>query len=371
MIPSSALRPVLSAFSLALLGACNSDTAFTTPTAATPEDSLATPAGFPPLVGRIAFTSTRDGSYSIYVAAADGSSLRRLAAGVNPAWSPDGQQLAFTSTRDGSYYTYVAAADGSSLRRLAAGVNPAWSPDGQQLAFKGTVNAMEDTTSDPPIYVINADGSGEHQLPVTGVGPVWSPDSRQLAYGTDRGIYVANSDGSNPRQLVSSDLQVPGETVGATGWSPDGSRIAFVSGDWEYTRFQLYVVNVDGSGILPLTPYDPKRGIPGEQLSAKWSPDGSKVACEEVFGATSALGIANADGSLGQTATTSVPFPGTPDWSPDGRILSFTGWTVSGTRIFATDPVLHATIQLIPNAISPARRPYDDFNAVWSRAVQP
>jgi Tol biopolymer transport system component len=324
MIHSTPLRPALSAFSLALLGACNSERALTTPTAAPPTDSLA--AKFRPLVG----------------------------------------QIAFNSTRDGSTYIYVAAADGSSLRRLAAGVSPAWSWDGRQIAFNGF-----DSTSAPPIYVINVDGSGQRLLPLRGSGPAWSPDGRHLAYSTDSGIYVANSDGSNPRQLVSSDFPSPGETVGGQTWSPDGTRIAFVSGDWDYTSFQLYVVNVDGTGILPLTPYDPKRGIPNREFSANWSPDGSMVACTEVFGATTALGIANADGSLGQTASTSVPFPETPDWSPDGRILSFTGWTAPGTRIFATDPALGATIQLIPNAISPARRPYDDFNAVWSRAVQP
>ena len=323
MIPSSALRPVLSAFSLALLGACNSERTLTTPTAAPPTDTLA--AKFPPLVG----------------------------------------QIAFTSTRDGSAYIYVAAADGSSLRRLAAGASPAWSWDGRQIAFNG----LDNSTSAPPIYVINADGSGQRLLPLHGSGPVWSPDGRQLAYSTDSGIYVANSDGSNPRRLLSSDFPSQGETVVGQTWSPDGTRIAFVSGDWEATPFQLYVVNVDGSDIRPLTLYDPKRGVPQER-SPSWSPDGSMVACEEDFGATAALGIANADGSFGQTATTSIQSH-TPDWSPDGRVLSFIGETASGTRIFATDPVLHTTIQLIPNAISPPRRPYDDFNAVWSRTVQP
>jgi TolB protein len=325
------VNDALGVLSLVFLGACSPDKTLTTPTAAPPTDSLRSPVDtasvkFPPLVG----------------------------------------QIAFNSTRDGSTYIYVAAADGSSLRRLTAGVGPAWSRDGRQIAFNGL-----DSTSEPPIYVINADGSGQRLLPLRGQGPRWSPDGRQLAYSTDSGIYVANSDGSNPRKLVGSDSPSPGEVVGGQTWSPDGARIAFVSGNWDDTPFQLYVVNVDGSDIRPLAPYDPKRGLPNQASSPNWSPDGSMVACEEDFGTTAALGIANADGSLGQTVTTSIQ-PHTPDWSPDGRILSFSGETpTSGTRIFATDPVLHATIQLIPNVVSPSHLPYNDFNAVWSRTVQP
>jgi Tol biopolymer transport system component len=356
----------VSAFALVVLGACNTDKTPTTPLATTPTDSLvkpvdslATPADFPPLVGQIAFTSTRDGSYSIYVAAADRSSLRRLATGVNPAWSRDGQHIAFNEPDPFKGLGCIDSSDYSSGPPLPQ--------------------------DDPRIHVINADGSGERVLSLRGVGPVWSPDGRELAYSTDRGIYVANSDGSNPRQLVSSDLPSSGETMGGPVWSPDGKRIAFLRGHCYDAPFQLHVANADGSGIRALAPYDPDLGsFAPQEWSASWSPDGSRVASETLFltgPGHRTIGIANVDGSGGRTVATSIQSARTPDWSPDGRILSFTGGSFAsgcitkcgtlGTRIYATDPSLGVTIQLVPDAVSPMRRPYDDFQAAWSRVVVP
>lgn len=343
----------VSAFALAVLGACNTDKTPTTSLATTPTDSLATLADFPPLIGQIAFTSTRDGSYSIYVAAADRSSVRRLATGVNPAWSLDGQHIAFNGPDP---YKGLGCIDSSD-----DGLGP---PLPQ---------------ADPPIYVINADGSEERQLPLRGVGPAWSPDGRELAYSTDRGIYVANSDGSNPRQLVSSDIPLPGETMGGPAWSPDGTRIAFLRAHCDDSPFQLFIVNADGSGMMALAPYDAKLGsFAPQEWSARWSPDGSMVASETLFitGPGLTIGIANVDGSGGRTLTTLIRSARTPDWSPDGRILSYTGGSFAsnrglGTRIYATDPLLGATIQLVPDAVSATRPVYDDFQAVWSRAVRP
>ena len=53
---------------------------------------------------------------------ADGSGITRLTnhpeLDSNPAWSPDGRRLAFHSSRDGNWEIYVMNADGSGITRL-------------------------------------------------------------------------------------------------------------------------------------------------------------------------------------------------------------------------------------------------------------
>ena len=89
---------------------------------------------------KIAFMSSRDGDFDIYVMNADGSEQNNLtnnpARDSSPAWSPDGKKIVFPSDRDGNYEIYVMDADGSGQKRLtnnsAYDGAPTWSPDGKK-----------------------------------------------------------------------------------------------------------------------------------------------------------------------------------------------------------------------------------------------
>jgi TolB protein len=72
-------------------------------------------------------------------------------------------------------------------------------------------------------------------------------------------------DGGNQRRLTALDLpQLEAD------WSPDGSRIAFVSGDNQNTN--IYLINADGTGLQQLT------DSPGYNEGPVWSPDGTIIA---------------------------------------------------------------------------------------------
>ena len=202
---------------------------------------------------RIAFESSADGAESIHVINADGSDERRVSPDTynsidtEPTWSPDGGQIAFASTRpfNDSWHIWVMNADGSGLHQLTSefSTGPAWSPDGSRIAY---LSAGEG------IAVVNVDGSGTRRVTFPPAGysddrPTWSPDSSQLAfsrratYGNDSQLYVIDADGSNERQLTT--------TEGASrfpSWSPDGAQIVFTH------IGRLSVIHYDGSGMRPL-----------------------------------------------------------------------------------------------------------------------
>src|SRR3954471_8975421 len=73
-----------------------------------------------------------------------------------PTPTPTNGLIAFASTRDGNYEIYVMNQDGSNQTGIrgnfADDFRPAWSPDGTKIAFVNNANANDE------IYVMNADG---------------------------------------------------------------------------------------------------------------------------------------------------------------------------------------------------------------------
>ncbi len=105
------------------------------------------------------------------------------AAGPQPGAAPTGGTL-LIQVRSGGDIMLVNR-DGSGLRRLTAGIDPALSPDGSQVAFTRWDGANQGT-----VWVINTDGAGEHPI-VDGIkqvkSPGWSPDSQKIAVNFQRG----------------------------------------------------------------------------------------------------------------------------------------------------------------------------------------
>jgi uncharacterized protein YjdB len=77
---------------------------------------------------------------------------------LDPDWCTNGSRIAFASSRTGSYQVYAMNSDGTGVIQLtSAGSNyaPSWSPDCSRIAFTSTRTGLED------IWVMNADGTGQ------------------------------------------------------------------------------------------------------------------------------------------------------------------------------------------------------------------
>jgi hypothetical protein len=116
--------------------------------------------------GKLIFAGAVDGQPQpgLYLANVDGSGATSFTLdrpGTAPAVSFDGRYLAYTSKGDSddNWDVYVANADGTSIRRLTThpardGI-PTWSPDGAYVAF------ASDRDGGWGIWVIDADGQGQ------------------------------------------------------------------------------------------------------------------------------------------------------------------------------------------------------------------
>jgi Tol biopolymer transport system component len=213
------------------------------------------------------------------------------------------------------YNIYLADPSGLDLWHLAPGYGPTWSPDGREIAFTGS---RGDGTSSG-IFVMDVGGTARRRLRGGDSWLLrWSPEGSKIAFVTcipngenmcDMKFGVINSDGSG--EILLAQINTSG-TIPPAEWSPDGKKIAFVGG--ERCCADLYVINADGSGLTQLTRLGTVTGV-------DWSPDGRTLALR----AAESVYVVNADGTNRiAVATNAVD----PRWLRDGRTLSFGRWFV-------------------------------------------
>jgi TolB protein len=235
--------------------------------------------------------------YGVYVIGADGRGLAKISGEVlaeesRPGWSPDGARIVFSGyaaselpVRDNFVQTdlYVVDVEGGKTTRVTGGetvdFDPVWSPDGSRIIFvraKG-LRVEEDPTPEhiPQIYAMAPDGSKVVRLTDLSRGasnPAWAPDGSRIAFESDGDIFVMNPDGGDVSRLAvetgAGENPNPHPTYGnyEPSWSPDGSRIVFVS-DRDGDR-DLYVMPATGTEDQAVRLID----SPEEEFHPAWQP---------------------------------------------------------------------------------------------------
>jgi TolB protein len=166
------------------------------------------------------------------------------------------------------------------------------------------ITFISDRSGTNEIYAMNVDGSNVRRL-TSGGGWMhsWSPDASRIAFLSKQSVHVMNADGSDPRLLIANTGD------GGIGWSPDGRRIAFEM------KGQIAVMDPDGKGARLLT----RAG----GMSPSWSPDGTKIAFAGWRNKTYDIYALNADATIEVNLTNSPAIHYNPAWSPDGTRIAF------------------------------------------------
>ncbi len=253
--------------------------------------------------------------------------FRHLKSVGDPAVSPDGARCAYvlswideeTSEPRARIYQVVLDLDGaeSSHRPFTQGNNdghPRYSPDGSTLAFLRA--GSKDTDATRQVWLMPASGGEAAQLTNLPGGVrefAWSPDSTRLALVSDvepterprepdqpaarevhriryrhdaigwRGdshfhLFLLDVATGEPCQLTSGDWDDM-----APAWSPDGHRIAFISGrsggrDVTATN-EVYVLDVADGAATGSESSEPDLWSLGliDAAAVSWSPDGKRL----------------------------------------------------------------------------------------------
>ena len=99
--------------------------------------------------------------------------------------------------------------------------DPSVSRDGSKIVY----DRGGDRSNTRDIWTMNADGSDKRRITFTPrifeAKPSWSPDGSKIAYVTGTGLWVMNSDGSDRHRLSGRP------SYGAPSWSADGTKIVF------------------------------------------------------------------------------------------------------------------------------------------------
>ena len=207
-----------------------------------------------------------------------------------------------------------------------------------QIAF------VSDRDRNDEIYVMDDDGKNQRNLtnhPSDDYAPSWSPDGTRIVFMSDRDgpvpkggglatfeIYVMDADGGNQQRLTNHPRH-----DGNPAWSPDGKRIAFTSyrdghvhAIHGWPTEEIYVMDANGGNPQHLT------NDLNDDRYPSWSPDGKRIVFSserdghfigEFEITSSEIYLMDADGGNQQRLTENRKNDYAPSWSPEGTRIVF------------------------------------------------
>lgn len=281
----------------------------------------------PPVVGRVYQGEATEADARKYAHQFADEIVQRLSGGL-PGIATT--KIAFVSTRSGNKEIWVMDYDGANQHQVTSlhsiSLTPRWSPDATRIAFTCYPTSGRFLSAQICMYSMLTQGLiawPRHRG--TNSSPAWSPDGSKIMFMSSmRGnpeLYVADANGNRPKRLTYS----VGASTSPT-WNPKtGQQVAFISDRSGIPR--LYTMDADGGDVqqvsLPDMGYviDPSWSPNGQLLAFSWRRPSGNYDLYVMDIATHALVELTRDAGRNER----------PCWSPDGRHIVFES-TRTGTR---------------------------------------
>ncbi len=209
--------------------------------------------------------------------------------------------------------------------------SPRFSPDGQQIVYSRSWTDQVNDRMQSELWIMDRDG-GRQRFLTTGSSPRWSPDGTRIAFtrsGEPKGsqIHVLHLDDRSVTQITHVS-----ESPGSVRWSPDGKQLAFT----------MQVPEKKGFPIK----------LPKRPKGAKWAPEPTVITRLSYRRDRSGyrpsghrhIFLVSATGGTPKQLTNGDYDHGSPEWTPDGQEILFSGlrvedadWQVQESEVYALD----------------------------------
>jgi len=189
--------------------------------------------------------------------------------------------------------------------------------------------------------------------------------TEQIAFASSRSgvpqIYLINIDQTGLTPLTNMD-----EGACQPTWSPDGSQIVYISPclgrgeffDNTYNNSSLYIMNADGSDQRTLTT------IPGSNYDPDWSPDGKRIVFTSLRDGNKDIYVLTLETGAIERLTTvegDVQENSQPSWSPFGNLIVYTVKRFNTYQVWVMSDTGQGNVQ-----IARSGQDFWDFLPIWA-----